>query len=92
MSQKNRERRQANRVEREGARVVVKIQRPLGGNMEPHALVYDETRALEVMAPWNDDLEKLFGDRLKIYVEADVAVIDGALVVQPVREVEEQPW
>jgi len=68
--------------------MIVKIQRPLGGNEEPRAMLYDESREFFALLPFGH-FEHLFADeRFKVYAEVH---IDGDnLVIDEV--VEDQAW
>ncbi len=52
--------------------MIVKIQKPLFNSApnNPAVLIYDEDRDFEMMTPWNEKWEKVFGDDLKQYWEA----------------------
>lgn len=64
--------------------MIVKVQIPIESNMPPEeyrALVYDETRSLEVLVPITDGLREAMGSHVKQYwyahTEGDHVVLDG---------------
>lgn len=69
---------------------IVKVQKPLFTSEPeaPMALVYNEDRSLNVMVPYTEDLERLFGDDMKQYWLADWSGGE----VELLKEVGEQDW
>lgn len=49
---------------------IIKVQRPLFTTGEPHVLIYNEDHSIEVMFPWGNEWEDVFGVDVKIYCEA----------------------
>jgi hypothetical protein len=72
-----------------GAAMIVKVQLPLASSeVHPKALVYDETRTIEVQVPITDALRKRMDGSPKRFFEAEVKA--GALALG--REVEDPGW
>lgn len=74
------------RIPREGAIIamseIVKIQRPLSGDMT-RALVYNRSESICQFTDWSDDLRRLFKDRTKMYFRAHLRE-NGQLVLDKV--------
>ena len=79
--------------------MIFKLQRPLSSNMKyPPCLVYNEDRSIVFEMPMHRELEILFRDEFKIYIDSPIKKLDGVPLLETLSKlfigeiVEDQDW